>query len=87
MLVTADHGFSTISKRDVDASGRRTTRSYAATRTYREASGRQEVNPGSLPPGFVAIDLARREPDAYVVAIWCDTGARYLSDPHRWEES
>ncbi|HEX6081984.1 MAG TPA: alkaline phosphatase family protein [Methylomirabilota bacterium] len=58
VLVTADHGFSTISKRDVDASGRRTTRSYAATRTYREASGRQEVNPGSLPPGFVAIDLA-----------------------------
>jgi cysteine synthase B len=35
----------------------------------------------------VAIDLARREPDAYVVAIGCDTGARYLSDPHRWEES
>jgi len=34
----------------------------------------------------VAIDLARREPDACVVAIGCDTGARYLSDPHRWEE-
>jgi cysteine synthase B len=32
----------------------------------------------------VAIDLARREPDACVVAIGCDTGARYLSDPHRW---
>ena len=35
----------------------------------------------------VAIDLARREPDACVVAIGCDTGGRYLSDPHRWEES
>jgi cysteine synthase B len=35
----------------------------------------------------VAIDLARRDPDACVVAIGCDTGARYLSDPHRWEES
>jgi cysteine synthase B len=34
----------------------------------------------------VASDLARREPDACVVAIGCDTGARYLSDPHRWEE-
>ena len=34
----------------------------------------------------VAIGLARREPDACVVAIGCDTGARYLSDPHRWEE-
>jgi cysteine synthase B len=33
----------------------------------------------------VAIDLARREPDAFVVAIGCDTGARYLSEPHRWE--
>ena len=33
----------------------------------------------------VAIELARREPDACVVAIGCDTGARYLSDPHRWE--
>jgi cysteine synthase B len=34
----------------------------------------------------VAIELARREPAACVVAIGCDTGARYLSDPHRWEE-
>jgi cysteine synthase B len=33
----------------------------------------------------VAIDLARRDPDACVVAIGCDTGARYLSEPHRWE--
>jgi cysteine synthase B len=32
-----------------------------------------------------AMDFARREPDACVVAIGCDTGARYLSDPHRWE--
>ena len=32
----------------------------------------------------VAIDLAHRDPDACVVAVGCDTGARYLSDPHRW---
>ena len=32
-----------------------------------------------------AIEIARREPDAYVVAVGCDTGARYLSEPHRWE--
>jgi cysteine synthase B len=31
-----------------------------------------------------ALDIARKEPDAFVVAIGCDTGARYLSDPHRW---
>ena len=33
----------------------------------------------------VAIDLATRDPKACVVAIGCDTGARYLSEPHRWE--
>jgi arylsulfatase A-like enzyme len=58
VFVTADHGFSTISRHDLDASGSRFTKSYAATQTYRETSGRQEVNAGFLPPGFVAIDLA-----------------------------
>ena len=28
----------------------------------------------------------RREPDAQVVVIGCDTGARYLSEPHRWTD-
>jgi cysteine synthase B len=32
-----------------------------------------------------AIDIVRREPEAYVVAVGCDTGSRYLSEPHRWE--
>src|SRR6185437_12000277 len=31
-----------------------------------------------------AIEIVRQEPDACVVAIGCDTGARYLSEPHRW---
>lgn len=31
-----------------------------------------------------ALDIVRDEPDAFVVTIGCDTGARYLSDPHRW---
>ena len=31
-----------------------------------------------------AVDIVRREPDAHVVVIGCDTGARYLSEPHRW---
>src|SRR4051794_15260965 len=31
-----------------------------------------------------AIDIVRREPGAHVVAIGCDTGSRYLSEPHRW---
>jgi cysteine synthase B len=32
-----------------------------------------------------AMDIVRGEPDAHVVVIGCDTGARYLSHPHRWE--
>jgi S-sulfo-L-cysteine synthase (O-acetyl-L-serine-dependent) len=32
-----------------------------------------------------AIDIVRRDRAAYVVAIGCDTGARYMSEPHRWE--
>ena len=31
-----------------------------------------------------ALDIVRENPDACVVAIGCDTGSRYLSDPHRW---
>lgn len=30
------------------------------------------------------LDILGDEPDAGVVVIGCDTGARYLSDPHRW---
>ena len=58
LFVTSDHGFSTVSRRDVDASGR-ATRSYSASLRYRDAEGRQDVNDGFLPPGFLAIDLAR----------------------------
>ena len=58
VFVTSDHGFSTISRRDVDASARPTT-SYSATLRYRDLAGRQEVNDGHLPPGFLAIDRAR----------------------------
>ncbi|HEX3276303.1 MAG TPA: PLP-dependent cysteine synthase family protein [Gemmatimonadales bacterium] len=31
-----------------------------------------------------AVAVVRQTPDAVVVAVGCDTGARYLSDPHRW---
>jgi S-sulfo-L-cysteine synthase (O-acetyl-L-serine-dependent) len=33
-----------------------------------------------------ALDILRREPDGFVVVVGCDTGTRYLSEPHRWEE-
>ena len=32
----------------------------------------------------VALGIAREHPEACVVAIGCDTGSRYLSDPQRW---
>ena len=57
LFVTSDHGFSTVTRRDVDASGR-ATRSYSASLRYKDAEGRQEVNDGFLPTGFLAIDLA-----------------------------
>ena len=58
VFLTSDHGFSTISKHNLDSSGTKFTSSYAATQTYKDAKGRQEVNTGFLPPGFLAIDLA-----------------------------
>jgi hypothetical protein len=57
IFLTADHGFATISKHDIDAEGRVTT-SYSTKWVYKDAQGRQEVNTGFLPVGFVAIDLA-----------------------------
>jgi hypothetical protein len=58
IFLTSDHGFATISKHDIDNSGQHFTTSYAAQFTYKDSSGRQEVNSGFLPPGFLAIDLA-----------------------------
>lgn len=52
IFITADHGFSTISKQAINAQGTK-TKSYAATQSY------ADVNAGFLPPGFVAIDLAK----------------------------
>ncbi len=52
VFVTADHGFATISKHDIDAH-RRATASASAGERY------DDVPAGFLPPGFLAIDLAR----------------------------
>ncbi len=57
VFVTADHGFDTISKHEVDASGTPTT-SYAASFIYRGAKDYPEVQTNFLPYGFLAIDLA-----------------------------
>ena len=58
IFVTSDHGFSTITKHELAASGQSTTKSFSTGRTYRDGTGRAEVHPGWIPPGFVAIDLA-----------------------------
>jgi hypothetical protein len=58
IFVTSDHGFSTITKHELDASGQTSTKSFSTGRTYRDGTGRPEVQPGWIPPGFVAIDLA-----------------------------
>jgi arylsulfatase A-like enzyme len=52
VFVTSDHGFATISKHDIDASGHASA-SSAAQAAY------ADVPPGFLPPGFLALDLAR----------------------------
>jgi len=57
VFITADHGFATISKHDIDTVGHFTA-SYASRWIYRDSQGRQEVNTGFLPQGFLAIDLA-----------------------------
>jgi type I phosphodiesterase/nucleotide pyrophosphatase len=58
IFLTSDHGFSTISRHETDSTGRSFTNSFAATQTYKDVAGRQEVNSGFLPPGFLAIDIA-----------------------------
>lgn len=51
IIVVADHGFSTISKTEIDGAHTHTA-SYAAGKSY------VDVAAGHLPPGFLAIDLA-----------------------------
>src|SRR5258708_14476177 len=56
IFLTADHGFATSSKHDIDAAGHGTS-SYAAKWIYKKAEGRQEGNTGFLPVGFLALYL------------------------------
>lgn len=57
IVVTSDHGFATISRHEVDASGTAST-SYSTGFTYLGTDGKPEVRDKWLPPGFLAIDLA-----------------------------
>ncbi|HUL74358.1 MAG TPA: alkaline phosphatase family protein [Vicinamibacterales bacterium] len=57
VIVTSDHGVSTISRRELDRTGRPTT-AESAKHDYVDASGRIDTLKGVLPYGFLAIDLA-----------------------------
>lgn len=57
IFVTADHGFSTISRMEIDRNGR-VTQSESAKHIYLDAAGNIEFERGKLPPGFLAMDLA-----------------------------
>src|SRR5262249_50639980 len=69
VFVTADHGFGTITKSNLDTTNTAKISDYASTQTYftisvnsttGATSGlRQEVNTGFLPPGFVALDIRK----------------------------
>ena len=67
IFVTADHGFGTISRFNLDTVNDKKVSDYASTQTYftigvNSSTGatsglRQDVNSGFLPPGFLAIDI------------------------------
>jgi arylsulfatase A-like enzyme len=71
VFVTSDHGFATISRHEIDASGHG-SHSYSTAFAYRGTDAKADVPTGWLPPGFLAIDLAHAlrlplfDPDAQV---------------------
>jgi arylsulfatase A-like enzyme len=66
LFITSDHGFSTASRRAVDAEGHASSSPAAKRRA-------PDVRPGDLPPGFVAIDLA-----AHLGMSLCDPDQPWL---------
>ena len=57
VVVTSDHGFATVSRREIDRTGRATS-SQAAQHYYQDATGAVDTDKGTLPTGFLAIDLS-----------------------------
>jgi arylsulfatase A-like enzyme len=53
LFVTSDHGFSTVSRRDIDADGH-----PSQSGSTKGQPAVADVRAGDLPPGFVAIDIA-----------------------------
>lgn len=57
VFVTSDHGFATISKKEISRTGQ-ITAAESAQHDYLNANGGVETPKGTLPSGFLAIDLA-----------------------------
>ena len=57
VFATSDHGFATISRREIDRTGHATA-SAAANHDYVDAAGAFDTAKGTLPWGFLAIDLS-----------------------------
>jgi arylsulfatase A-like enzyme len=57
IVVTSDHGFATISRSEIDRTGRRTA-SESARHDYVGAGGEIDTLKSTLPYGFLALDLA-----------------------------
>jgi hypothetical protein len=57
VIVTSDHGFATVSRGTLDRTGRM-TKAESASHDYLGASGGLDTLKGTLPPGFLALDLA-----------------------------
>jgi arylsulfatase A-like enzyme len=57
LFVTSDHGVATISRKEIDKTGRMTD-SEAAKHDYVDSTGKIDTVKGVLPFGFLAIDLA-----------------------------
>jgi arylsulfatase A-like enzyme len=57
VFVTSDHGFATVSRREIDRTGK-TSSAESAQHVYLDGNGRVDTERGTLPPGFLAVDLA-----------------------------
>src|SRR5579859_5749786 len=57
IFLTSDHGFATISRQEIDRTGH-LTKSEAARHYYLDPAGKLDTDKGTLPLGFLAIDLA-----------------------------
>ena len=57
IFITSDHGFATVSRREIERTAK-TTKAPSAQHLYYAPSGQLSTNKGDLPIGFLAIDLA-----------------------------